>query len=531
MKNCKFINNTASAGAAIFWSGSKGVITDSTFNINTATNSGGGIYWGGLNGTITNSIFTDNSANNYGGGISLGSTSANCNIINCNFINNSVTIHGAAIYWDSANGTLADSTFTKNTANGFGGGVCWNGANGKSTGSTFTDNTAIKNGGGLFWGGANGTLTDCTFINNSASNYGGVIYWNVAGSMVNCNFVNSKSQKSNGIYANKDLNLNGGNGIVYVLINGVISGISIVVLNNETYYYPPNLNINFINKNDNDRNSILIIKIKSYYMKALVSDNSGTLLERYRAIKDIENDEIFTNINSLNLIDSGEYLNLVVLQFDTTVLLDFPRDMLISDIVHKYKIDFDVSFHSEDVSRTEIAEIIYNDSEATIGDIVDCFMVLKEKIPKIEICNGSALIVDIKEKRIKYTITSAGKLFPSVKPTIEKLQEENIKIFIASGDRKGAIQNLATLLNIPKENAYGTVTTEGKCKIVKKLQNKGFRVLMVGDGLNDILAFKTADISVLTVEQEEEISEKLLDKTDFIIKEFSEIIPIIERDL
>lgn len=266
-------------------------------------------------------------------------------------------------------------------------------------------------------------------------------------------------------------------------------------------------------------------------MKALVSDNSGTLLERYRAIKDIENDEIFTNINSLNLIDSEEYLNLVVLQFDTTVLLDFPRDMLISDIVHKYKIDFDVSFHSEDVSRTEIAEIIYNDSEATIGDIVDCFMVLKEKIPKIEICNGSALIVDIKEKRIKYTITSAGKLFPSVKPTIEKLQEENIKIFIASGDRKGAIQNLATLLNIPKENAYGTVTTEGKCKIVKKLQNKGFRVLMVGDGLNDILAFKTADISVLTVEQEEEISEKLLDKTDFIIKEFSEIIPIIERDL
>ncbi|WP_368656381.1 hypothetical protein [uncultured Methanobrevibacter sp.] len=103
----------------------------------------------------------------------------------------------------------------------------------------------MKNGGGLFWGGANGTLTDCTFINNSASNYGGVIYWNVAGSMVNCNFVNSKSQKSNGIYANKDLNLNGGNGIVYVLINGVISGISIVVLNNETYYYPPNSNINF----------------------------------------------------------------------------------------------------------------------------------------------------------------------------------------------------------------------------------------------------------------------------------------------
>lgn len=266
-------------------------------------------------------------------------------------------------------------------------------------------------------------------------------------------------------------------------------------------------------------------------MKALVSDNSGTLLERYRAIKDIRKGNVFTDINSLNLIDSDEYLNLVVLQFDTAILLDFPSDILISDIVRKYDIDFDVSFHSESVSRSEIAEIIYNDSEATIGDIVDCFMVLKEKIPKIELCNGSALIVDIKEKRIRYTITSAGKLFPSVKSTIEKLQEEKIEIFIASGDRKGAIQNLARILNIPGKNAHGTVTTKGKSKIVKKLQNKGYHVLMVGDGINDVLAFETADISVLTIEQEEEVSEKILGKTDFIIKEFSEIIPIVERYL
>ncbi len=431
------------------------------------------------------------------------------------------------------NGTVSTSNFTNNNAVNAGG-VWWSSSiNGVLTNSIFTGNTAEYNGGGVAFGGGsnNGTLTDSTFINNNAIRGGGVYWGSVNGTLIDCKFVNREWVKSNGIYTLFNLTITGGSGIVDIVTSRTLSGISTIILNNMTYYYPPNANINFINKNDNDRNSILIIKIKSYYMKALVSDNSGTLLERYRAIKDIENDEIFTNINSLNLIDSGEYLNLVVLQFDTTVLLDFPRDMLISDIVHKYKIDFDVSFHSEDVSRTEIAEIIYNDSEATIGDIVDCFMVLKEKIPKIEICNGSALIVDIKEKRIKYTITSAGKLFPSVKSTIEKLQEENIKIFIASGDRKGAIQNLATLLNIPKENAYGTVTTEGKCKIVKKLQNKGFRVLMVGDGLNDILAFKTADISVLTVEQEEEISEKLLDKTDFIIKEFSEIIPIIERDL
>ena len=44
------------------------------------------------------------------------------------------------------------------------------------------------------------------------------------------------------------LNIKGGNGIVDLVTgtNGILSGTSIVVLNNETYYYPPNANINLI---------------------------------------------------------------------------------------------------------------------------------------------------------------------------------------------------------------------------------------------------------------------------------------------
>ena len=45
---------------------------------------------------------------------------------------------------------------------------------------------------------------------------------------------------------NQILNINGGTGIVDINNQGTLSGISIVVLNNETYYYPPNTNINFI---------------------------------------------------------------------------------------------------------------------------------------------------------------------------------------------------------------------------------------------------------------------------------------------
>ncbi len=260
--------------------------------------------------------------------------------------------------------------------------------------------------------------------------------------------------------------------------------------------------------------------------KAVVFDNSGTLLERYRVIKDIENNILFTNINSLDLINSHEGLVLVVLQFDTSYFVNIPQNSLISDVVKKYNIDFDISFTTIEVNKNEIKKIIENDKKVTIKEITDGFNILKKKIPKIEICNGSALIIDIKSKSISFTITSAGRLFKGVKYTINTLKNRGIEIYIASGDRKGTIKTLASILNINNKNAFGSVNTKGKYEIINKLQKNNFKVMMVGDGINDILAFKNADVSVLTVQQKEEVSTKLLNKTDFIVEEISEILDI-----
>ena len=50
--------------------------------------------------------------------------------------------------------------------------------------------------------------------------------------------------------------------------------------------------------------------------------------------------------------------------------------------------------------------------------------------------------------------------------------------------------------------------------------------MMVGDGLNDVLAFKKADVSVLTIEQQEEVSPKLMGKTDHVISDIFEVTQI-----
>ena len=218
-------------------------ITFRNFNF---TGNGGVIYWTGNNGNLKNCKFNNNTAKD-GGVIYYYGGSANDTISDCTFIDNKATSSGGAIFWIGPNGKIISSIFTNNNAKSNGGSICWGGAKGTILESTFTNNHANNVGGAIHCWVANITLIDSTFNDNTAGNDGGAIYLDGSSLMVNCNFVNSKSQQSNGIYATKDLHINGGSGIVYILANTALSGISIVVLNNETYYYPPNSNINLPN--------------------------------------------------------------------------------------------------------------------------------------------------------------------------------------------------------------------------------------------------------------------------------------------
>ena len=172
---------------------------------------------------------------------------------NCEFIGNNAN-SGGGLFWHlyANNNILIGSTFTDNTA-AFGAGVYWMGNNGILSGSNFNNNAANSGGGGVYCIGNNISLINSIFSNNHAIYNGGAVYWAVEGSLINCYFVNNKwinnNGKTNGIYAAKNLNINGGEGIVDIVPNETLSGISIVVLNNETYYYPPNTNINFTKKN------------------------------------------------------------------------------------------------------------------------------------------------------------------------------------------------------------------------------------------------------------------------------------------
>ncbi len=260
--------------------------------------------------------------------------------------------------------------------------------------------------------------------------------------------------------------------------------------------------------------------------KAIVFDNSGTLIERYRIIKDLNTGEFITDINSLSLIDNLDCGALAILQFNTGCLSKLDSDTLISDLINDYHIQFTVSYSTRRLSHDEILSIINND-DAVISDITEGFSILKKQVPNMEICNGTALILDCKNRNIAYTITTAGRFFNNAIFTVNQLKNRGYDIFIASGDRSDAIQTLTEFLDIDPSHGFPTATPLGKRDIVKSLRKDYDKVVMVGDGQNDYYAFQESDLAILTIAQSLIESDQLISSSDYIVDDLIELLNIL----
>ena len=76
---------------------------------------------------------------------------------------------------------------------------------------------------------------------------------------------------------------------------------------------------------------------------------------------------------------------------------------------------------------------------------------------------------------------------------IQRLQANNIDVYIMSGDNPNVVQYIANQLGI--QHAQGNMSPRDKASAVKLLQENGNVVAMVGDGVNDAPALAAANVS------------------------------------
>ncbi|KUL20042.1 MAG: Copper-exporting ATPase [Proteiniphilum sp. 51_7] len=86
------------------------------------------------------------------------------------------------------------------------------------------------------------------------------------------------------------------------------------------------------------------------------------------------------------------------------------------------------------------------------------------------------------------------KMKPSSREAIAQLQEMGIAVAIYTGDNEKVVAALAKELGVTEYR--GGVLPEEKAELIKKLQQQGHTVAMVGDGINDSGALAQADVSI-----------------------------------
>ena len=186
------------------------------------------------------------------------------------------------------------------------------------------------------------------------------------------------------------------------------------------------------------------------------------------------------------LIKSGEALEtlggLNTLVFDKTGTLTY-GNLEVSDV-----ISFKDDLPSEDLLKI----------------VASCEKLSEHPLAKAIVKNAKEAQIDIEEpqdfkmypgKGVTCT-NSYGKIYAreDSKDMIERLHELGTEIILLTGDNSETANYFAGQVGIGK--VFGNLLPEEKLSWIEKLKSEGKKVCMIGDGVNDAPALKTADVSV-----------------------------------
>lgn len=162
------------------------------------------------------------------------------------------------------------------------------------------------------------------------------------------------------------------------------------------------------------------------------------------------------------------------------------------------KINFGVSQNFKAISGRGI-EVTIDNKDVYLGNInlmIDRKLPLKDLDDQMESLSleGKTPMIIAIDNEIKGIIAVADTIKPSSKNAIEVLHNMGITVAMITGDNKNTANAIGKQVGIDK--IIAEVMPENKAEEVKRLQDQGYKVAMVGDGINDAPALVAADVGI-----------------------------------
>ena len=214
----------------------------------------------------------------------------------------------------------------------------------------------------------------------------------------------------------------------------------------------------------------------------IVFDKTGTLTHGKPDVTDVIPNESYSENDMLQIASSVE------------IKSEHPiAQAIVRKAREKKIITYDVSSFSAMSGKGVIATLHHK--RIFVGNTQHCDLTtqMQSRISELE-SDGKTVVIITSEDQLVGIIAVADTLRHNAKDAVQKMKDIGKKVVLLTGDNERTANAIAKKLGIT--HVLSQVMPQEKANEVKKLQDQGKKVAMVGDGINDAPALTQADIGI-----------------------------------